>query len=97
MPIAVMPPVRICHALKCFYFGIDMLNDNPSPRKFFVIRFFPFGQLMVFTRLYRNEAGRMIELYPKVSKISVNRYRIADSTPDTVLKYRKIMLASIGL
>jgi hypothetical protein len=49
MPIAAMPPVRIYHALECFYFGIDMLNDNPSPRKVFIIRFFLFGQLMVFT------------------------------------------------
>jgi hypothetical protein len=49
MPITVMPPVRICHALECFYFGIDMLNDNPPPGKVFIIRFFPFGQLMVFT------------------------------------------------
>jgi hypothetical protein len=48
MPVAVMSAVWIRHALECFYPGIDMFNHYPSPRKLFIIRFFPFGQLMVF-------------------------------------------------
>ncbi|GHT69860.1 hypothetical protein FACS1894110_20170 [Spirochaetia bacterium] len=39
----------------------------------------------------------MILFYPKVSKISIKRYRIADSTPDTVLIHLEIMLATFGL
>jgi hypothetical protein len=49
MPITAMSPVRICHAFECFYFGIYMFNDTPTPRKFFIIRFFLFGQLMFLT------------------------------------------------
>jgi hypothetical protein len=48
MPITAMASIRIRHALECFYLGIDMFNDNSPARKPFVIRLFPFRQLMVF-------------------------------------------------
>jgi hypothetical protein len=47
MPVTVMTPIRICHALECFYFAIDMFNDYPLPRKLFNICFFLFAQLMI--------------------------------------------------
>jgi hypothetical protein len=97
MPVAAMTPIRICHALESFYFGIDMFNDNPSPRKRFVIRFFFVGQLMMFARFDRNAAVRMEALYPQVSQIRVKRHRIADRTPDAVFKHLKVMLAALGL
>jgi hypothetical protein len=49
MPIAAMTPIGIGHALECFYFGIDMFNDNTSAGKLLVICLFLLGQLMVFT------------------------------------------------
>jgi hypothetical protein len=97
MPITAITPIRIGHALERFYFGIDMLNDNPPPRKFFIIRFFPAGQLMVFAYLYWYETVWMELFYPKVSTISVKRYRIAQRTPDAVLIHLEVMLAAFGL
>jgi energy-coupling factor transporter ATP-binding protein EcfA2 len=49
MPIVAMSPVWICHALERFYCGIGRFNHNTSPCKLFIIGFFIFGQLMVFT------------------------------------------------
>jgi hypothetical protein len=44
-------------------------------RKLFSICFFLFGQVMVFTSLYRNEAVLMVVFYPT---ISIKGYRITD-------------------
>jgi hypothetical protein len=67
MLVATMPPVRVCHALKCFYFCIDMLYHNTPSRKFLVILLLLFTQFMLFARLYRDEAVRMVFFYPLVS------------------------------
>jgi hypothetical protein len=47
MPVAAMSTVWICHTLECFYLGIYMFNHHAPARKFFIICFLFFGQLMV--------------------------------------------------
>jgi hypothetical protein len=39
----------------------------------------------------------MVCFYPKISPISVNRYRIANGTPDAVLIHLEVMPAAFGL
>jgi hypothetical protein len=39
----------------------------------------------------------MIFFYPKISKVGVKRYRIADRTPDALLIHLEVMLAAFGL
>jgi hypothetical protein len=97
MPITTMTPIRIRHALECFYFGIDMFNHNPSPGKLLIICFFPLGQLMIFAGLHRNETVWMVFRYPKVSQISVKRYRFADAFSSGVFIHLEIMLTAFGL
>jgi hypothetical protein len=97
MPVTAMTPIWICHAFEGFYFGIDMFNDNPPLRQFFVIRSFLIGQWMMFARFDWNGAVRMEALYPQISQIRVKRYRIADRTPDAVLIHLEVMLAAFGL
>ena len=96
MSITAMSPVRICHALECFYLGIDMFNGNTPSREFFIICFFLFAQLMVLTSLYRNETVCMVSFYPLVSKISVKGYRITDTFSYCFFIYLEIMLAAFG-
>jgi hypothetical protein len=73
-----------------------MLDNDTPARKPPVICLFPAGQLMVFTRLYRDETVRMVLPYPQVSKIGVKRDRIAHVFPDRVFIYLEIMLAALG-
>jgi hypothetical protein len=58
MPFAMIS-VRMRHYLECFYFCVDMFNDNPFLCKPFVIRFFTLGQFMLLARLYRYPAVRV--------------------------------------
>jgi hypothetical protein len=96
MPVTPLTPIRIGPTFECFYFRVYMLNDNPPPRKPFIIRFFPLSQLMVFTWLYRNETVWVVFFYPKISPISVKGYRIAEGTPDAVLIHLEAMPAAFG-
>jgi hypothetical protein len=96
MPVTVMTTIWICHALERFYFPVYMFNHNPPARQSFIISLFPPPQLMVFTRLYRYEAVCMVCFYPKVSGVSVKRYRTADAFPYGVFIYLEIMFAAFG-
>jgi hypothetical protein len=96
MPVTAMTSIRICHALERFYFRIDMFYHNSPPRKRFIICLLLFGQLMAFTRFYRNEAVRMVFFYPKIAKICVKRYRIADAFSYGVFIYLEIMFTAFG-
>jgi hypothetical protein len=74
MSITTMPTIRIRHAFICFYFSVDMFNNNPPSGKSFVIRLFLFAQLVFLACLYWYEAVPMVCSYPKISKIGVKRY-----------------------
>jgi hypothetical protein len=91
-----MTTIWVCHALECFYFPIYMFNHNTPPRKLFSICLLFCVQLRVFTRLYRNEAVCVVCFYPKVSKIGVKRYRIADAFSYCFFIYLEIMFAALG-
>jgi hypothetical protein len=39
----------------------------------------------------------MVAFYPKVSKIGIKGYRIADRTPDAVLIHLEVMFTAFGL
>ncbi|GHU22764.1 hypothetical protein FACS1894172_05160 [Spirochaetia bacterium] len=96
MPVAAMSPVRICHALECFYFGIDMLNNNPLARKSSVIRLLLRGQLILLARLLRYPAVRMQLLYSKIPKIGVYADRLVNRFPDDAFIHLEVMFAAFG-
>jgi hypothetical protein len=74
-----------------------MFNHHRPARKLFVICFLPFAQVMLLACLCLNETVCMICFYPKIPKISVKRYRIADICSPSVFIYLEIMFTAFGL
>jgi hypothetical protein len=69
-----MIPIRIRHALECFYRGVHMFNRYPLPRKPFVGRFLRFTELTPLACLFRRPAVQARLPYPKTPKIGVYAY-----------------------
>jgi hypothetical protein len=66
-----MIPVRIRHALKCFYFGVNVLNNNSFACKSGIIKLLPFSQFMILACFYGNPAIRVKVFYPEIPKVRV--------------------------
>jgi hypothetical protein len=86
-----MVPVGVCHYLERFYLGVDMLNYYPLPGKPLIVRFFPFGKLVMFTRLFWYSAVRVQFFYPKITQIRVYANVLRDIRSDSFLVYFEVM------
>jgi hypothetical protein len=64
-----MIAVRICHALKGFYLGVDMFNGHSFLGKPFVIHLLPLGKFMAFAFLLRYLTVGMKLRYSLIPKI----------------------------
>jgi hypothetical protein len=102
MPVTTMAPIRIGHVLVCVYFGIDMFNHHSPSHKVLILCFFSLVSswfLLDFTKMKLFEWYRSV---PKISKISVKRYRIADVFPHAIFiysgaLYRKLIMVFLKI
>jgi hypothetical protein len=95
-----MPPamisVGIRHALKCFYFGVHVLNNYPFPRMPCIVSLFAFIQFMIFAFFYGYPTVLVEFFYPKVPKVRVYQDGGGNRRADGVLIYLEIVDAAFS-
>jgi hypothetical protein len=89
-----MIPIRIRHALECFYLGMYLFNRYPLPRKPFVERFLRFSELMLLAYIFRHPAVFARLPYPKTPKIGVYTDWLMNRFPNGVGIRLQIMFAA---
>ena len=66
--------VRIRRDFECFYFCVDVLDNNPFARKAFIVCLVFFTQFVILAFLSGYSAVRVKIPYPQIAKIGIYRY-----------------------